>query len=101
MLGEVKSPELTFVGERLSVFQALGIAGDLTIDGKRTQLQLIRERNGQRVIHEINLSEINTLILLLLIHSNDVIIVKPNFNKVKSAGFIGNPQSISSIASLL
>lgn len=103
VLGEVKSPgTYSFVGERLSVFQALGIAGDLTIDGKRTQLQLIRERNGQRVIHEINLSEINTLDSpYYFIHSNDVIIVKPNFNKIKSAGFIGNPQSISSIASLL
>ena len=62
VLGEVRSPgTYSFVGERLSVFQALGIAGDLTIDGKRTQLQLIREANGQRIIHEINLNEVNTL----------------------------------------
>ena len=103
VLGEVRSPgTYSFVGERLSVFQALGIAGDLTIDGKRTQLQLIRETNGHRIIHEINLNEVNTLDAPhFYIHSNDVIIVKPNFNKVKSAGFIGSPQSISSIASLL
>ena len=103
VLGEVKSPgTYSFVGERLSVLQALGYAGDLTIDGKRAQIQLVREANGQRIIHEINLNEVNTLDAPhFYIHSNDVIIVKPNFNKVKSAGFIGSPQSISSIASLL
>jgi polysaccharide export outer membrane protein len=103
ILGEVKNPgTYSFVGERLSVLQALGYAGDLTIDGKRAEIQLIRETNGQRTIHEINLSEVNTLDSpYFFVHSNDVIIVKPNFNKVKSAGFIGSPQSISSIASLL
>ena len=35
------------------------------------------------------------------IHNNDVIIVEPNFSKVKSAGFIGSPASIASISSLL
>ena len=102
ILGEVRSPgTYSFVGERLSIFQALGYAGDLTIDGKRTEIQLIRETNGQRIIHEINLNEVNTLDApYFYVHSNDVIIVKPNFNKVKSAGFIGNPQSIASIASL-
>ena len=103
VLGEVKSPgTYSFVGERLSILQALGYAGDLNIDGKRTEIQLIRETNGQRIIHEINLNEVNTLDdPYFYVHSNDVIIVKPNFNKVKSAGFIGSPQSISSLASLI
>ena len=103
VLGEVRNPgTYSFVGERLSVLQALGYAGDLTINGKRTEIQLVRETNGQRIIHEINLNEVNTLDAPhFYVHSNDVIIVKPNFNKVKSAGFIGSPQSISSIASLL
>lgn len=103
VLGEVKSPgTYSFIGERLSIFQALGIAGDLTIEGQRTDLQIVREKNGRRIIHEINLNEVNTLDdPYYYIHSNDVIIVKPNFSKVKSAGFIGSPQSISSIASLL
>jgi len=103
VLGEVRSPgTYSFVGERLSIFQALGYAGDLTISGKRTGLQLVRETNGQRIIHEINLNEVSILDAPhFYIHSNDVIIVKPNFSRVKSAGFIGSPQSISSIASLL
>ena len=103
VLGVVKSPgTYSFVGQRLTILQALGYAGDLTIDGKRTELQLIRETKGKRIIFDINLNEVNTLDApYYYIHSNDVIIVKPNFSKVKSAGFIGSPQSISSIASLL
>ena len=103
VLGEVKAPgTYSFVGERLSMFQALGYAGDLTIDGKRTEIQLIRETNGQRVVHEMALTEVSTLDdPYFYVHSNDIIIVKPNYNKVKSAGFIGSPQSISSIASLV
>lgn len=103
VLGEVRNPgTYPFIGQRLSILQALGRAGDLTIDGKRTEIQLIRETNGQRIIHELTLNEVSTLDgPYFYIHSNDVIIVKPNFNKVKSAGFIGSPQSISSIASLL
>ena len=103
VLGEVRSPgTYSFVGQRLSILQALGYAGDLTINAKRTQLQLIRETSGERIIYEINLNQVNTLNTPhFYIHSNDVIIVEPNFSRVKSAGFIGSPQSISSIASLL
>ncbi len=103
VLGEVRNPgTYPFVGERLSLFQALGYAGDLTIDGKRSEIKLIREINGKRFVFEINLNEVSTLDAnYFYIHSNDIIIVKPNYSKVKSAGFIGSPQSIASIASLL
>ena len=33
--------------------------------------------------------------------NNDVIIVNPNYNRIKSAGFIGSPSSIASISSIL
>ena len=35
-----------------------------------------------------------------LVQNNDVIVVNPNYSKIKSAGFIGSPTSIASIASL-
>jgi polysaccharide export outer membrane protein len=35
------------------------------------------------------------------IKNNDVIIIKPNYSQVKSAGFIGSPSSIASLSSLL
>ena len=103
VLGEVRKPgTFSYIDEKLNLFQALGYAGDLTIDGKRKDLTLIREVNGERKVFKIELTKSDLLNKSIYqIMNNDVIIVNPSFNKVKSAGFIGSPSSISSIASLL
>ena len=103
VLGEVSNPgTFSFIGERLTLLQAIGLAGDLTIDGKRTDIILIREINNIRKIKKINLNDKSTFNLqTYFIRPNDVLIIQPNFNKVKSAGFIGNPSSIASIAQII
>ena len=103
ILGEVKNPgTFNYYDENLNVLQALGYAGDLTIDGKRSEITLIREENGLRKINKISLTSSKTLkSKYYLIKNNDIIIIHPNFRKVKSAGFIGSPSSIASVASLL
>ena len=103
VLGEVRSPgTFSYYDKNLTIFQALGYAGDLTITGKRNDITLIREENGLRKSFKISLSKSNLLDQpYYIIKNNDVIIVEPNFSKVKSAGFIGSSQSIASIASLL
>ena len=103
VLGEVKNPgTFSYIDEKLNLFQALGYAGDLTIDGKRKDLTLIREVNGERKIFKIELTKSDLLNKSIYqIMNNDVIIVNPSFNKVKSAGFIGSPSSMASMASLL
>lgn len=102
VLGEVRNPgTFSFVDEKLNVLQALGYAGDLTINGKR-QISLVRENDGLRSVYEIDLTNTDFLNKPLYeIKNNDIIIVKPNFSQVKSAGFIGSPASIASIASLI
>ena len=80
----------------------MGYAGDLTIDGKRKDVKLIREENGTREVYTIELTKSELLnSSTYFIKNNDVIIVNPSFSKVKSAGFIGSPASVASIASLL
>ena len=103
VLGEVRSPgTFSYYDRNLNIFQALGYAGDITISGKRKNITLIREENGIRKVHDISLSKSELLNKpYYLIKNNDVIMVKPNFSKVKSAGFIGSPASIASVASLL
>tara|TARA_Y200000002_G_C22654447_1_gene652835 strand:+ start:765 stop:1538 length:774 start_codon:yes stop_codon:yes gene_type:complete len=103
VLGEVRNPgTFSYFDQNLNIFQALGFAGDLTIDGKRKDIKLIREENGIREIYNIELTQTELLNRpIYYIRNNDVIIVNPSFNKVKSAGFIGSPASIASIASLL
>ena len=103
VLGEVRSPgTYSYYDKNLKIFQALGYAGDLTIDGKRKDIRLVREENGNREIYKIELTEAELLNRpIFYIKNNDVLIVNPSFSKVKSAGFIGSPASVASIASLL
>ena len=103
VLGEVRNPgTFNFYEDNINIFQALGYAGDLTIEGKRDNILLIRQEKGLNITYKISLNDINLLKQKQYnLKNNDVLIVQPNFSKVKSAGFIGSPASISSIASIL
>jgi polysaccharide export outer membrane protein len=103
VLGEVSTPgTFSFLEKNLTLLQALGYAGDLTIDGKRKNITLIREINGIRSVRKLDITSKDILDnSAYYIRNNDVIIVNPNYNRIKSAGFIGNPQSIASISSIL
>lgn len=51
VLGEVKSPlVITVPNEKISLLEALGLAGDLTIYAKRDNVLVIREEDGEKVI---------------------------------------------------
>ncbi len=103
VLGEVARPGTFFnFDEYLNIFQALGSAGDLLITAKRENIKLIREENGLRKTYEFTLNDSKIFDKpYYYIKSNDVIIIEPNFSKIKSAGFIGSPASIASLSSLL
>lgn len=103
VLGEVSKPGTYFnYDDQLNIFQALGFAGDLTINAKRKNVKLIREENGLRKTYVFSLSHSEIFDKpYYYIKSNDIIIVEPNYSKIKSAGFIGSPASIASISSLV
>jgi len=103
VLGEVATPgTFTFLENNLTLLQALGYAGDLTIGGKRNDITLIREVDGIRSVRKLDITSKDILDnSAYYIRNNDVIIVNPNYNRIKSAGFIGSPQSIASISSIL
>ena len=103
ILGEVNTPgTYGFYDNSISLLQAIGYAGDLNGYAKRKRITVIREQNGLREIKDLDITKTNFLNgSYYQIKNNDVIIIHPNFNKIKSSGFIGSPQSISSIASIL
>ena len=103
ILGEVRNPgTYTFTEQFISLPQALGYAGDLNINGKRTDVLLIREQAGQRRISQIDLTTTNWMNNPeYRIMPNDVIVVNPNNAKVKSAGIIGNASTVVSVLSVL
>lgn len=91
VLGEVTKPgTYSFTEQNITLLQALGYAGDLTIYGKRSDILIIREENGLRTYTTVDLTSRATLTSnSLIIKPNDVIYVNPNDTRVKSAGYIG------------
>lgn len=87
VLGEVQKPTVVLVpNEKISLLEALGMAGDLTIYARRDNVTLIRDENGKRMIRRINLNNgeiFNSPYYYL--KSNDIVYVEPNKVKIASA----------------
>jgi polysaccharide export outer membrane protein len=103
VLGEVKAPgTYTFYENNLTLLQALGLAGDLTINGIRKKVTIIRTENGTQTYGSIDLTKSDWFTSpYYFVKPNDVIIIDPNTAKVKSAGVVGNAGNIISIISVL
>ncbi|GEC77403.1 sugar transporter [Flavobacterium aquatile] len=88
--------------ERVTVLEALSLAGDLTIYGKRNNILLLREVNGTKKVVRMDLTKadfINSPYYYL--HQNDVLYVEPNKTKINSAVVGPNTGVILSAVSLL
>jgi polysaccharide export outer membrane protein len=103
ILGEVKMPgTFSFTENNISLLQALGLAGDLTINGSREDVVVLRRVDGVQATTRINLTSADFLSgPYQMVKPNDVIVVNPNSAKVKTAGYVGNVSTILGITSLL
>ncbi|MFT6747223.1 MAG: polysaccharide export outer membrane protein [Glaciecola sp.] len=103
VLGEVKNPgTFTYTENSISLFQALGLAGDLTINGSRDDVVIIRESSGKRIITHLDLTSTEWIKgPFQNMQPNDVIVVNPNTAKIKSAGVVGNASVVLGIASVI
>ena len=83
-MGEVNSPgTYTVEGDKVTVLQALSLARDLTIFGRRDNVSVIRELDGQRVIYQIDLTNVDLFKSpAYYLQQNDVVYVEPS--KVKA-----------------
>ena len=81
ILGDVRTPGTqTFTGERLTVLEAIGRAGDLNSSAKRDHVQVVREEDGKRVVYDIDLRDQASIFQseAYYLQQNDVVYVKPN-----------------------
>ncbi|WP_108868948.1 polysaccharide biosynthesis/export family protein [Aquimarina aquimarini] len=103
VLGEVNKPgTFTIPNERISIIEALGLAGDLTITGKRKDILVIREQDGKYKYHRIDITSdqvFNSPVFYL--KQNDAIYVTPNKAKIKSSSYNKNTPIWVSVASVL
>ena len=84
VMGEVGRPgSFTISGDRITLLEALSMAGDLTIYGRRDRVGVIRENNGKRTIlfHDLRSADIFNSPCYYL-QQNDIVYVEPN--KAKS-----------------
>lgn len=102
ILGEVNQPgTYSFTEQNITLLQALGYAGDLTINGKRNDILITREADGLRKVSHIDLTSASFMNSeFYFIKPNDVIVVNPNNPRVKNAGFVGDVGTVLTIASL-
>ena len=81
VLGEVKSPNtFTITRNKCTVLEALAMAGDMTIYGKRDNVKVLREMdNGEYEIHELDLRDVNILDSpYYYMQQRDILYVEPN-----------------------
>lgn len=81
VLGDVKNPGMQkFEGERLTVLEAIGKAGDLNNSAKREQVLVVREEDGKRVTYTIDLRDAQNVFNSpgYYLQQNDVVYVQPN-----------------------
>lgn len=103
ILGEVNSPgKFDYLGNNLNILEALGMAGDLTINGERRDIKIIRDSNGKRLVYSVDLTDSDILLSDgFQIFPKDIIIVNPNSTRVKNAGIIGNSGTLLSLLSFI
>lgn len=96
VLGEVTKPGMfTISNEKVNIFEALALAGDLTIYGMRDNIKLIREdASGKREIVTLNLNKADILTSpYYYLQQNDILYVTPNKIKAKNSD-IGQSTSV-------
>lgn len=103
VIGEVARPgTYNFPGDRLTLLEAIGFAGDLTVYGERSKVMVIREENGERHVEILNLKSKDIFTSpYFYLKQNDVVYVEPVGAKAKSVStFTTYFPIITSLASL-
>lgn len=92
VLGEVKNPgQYTNPSDKITVLQALGLAGDMTDYGNRTNVKLIREIDGVSKTYTIDFTNKNiTNSPYYYMQQNDVLYIEPDLIKKKTANIDPN-----------
>jgi polysaccharide export outer membrane protein len=84
VMGEVAKPSVYLIpNEKITLPEALSLAGDLTIFGKRDNVLIIRDENGKKEFGRINLNSRDLYSSpYYYLHNNDVVYIEPGKGKV-------------------
>lgn len=100
VIGEVNKPgSFILDNDRISLIEALGLAGDMTQFGKRENVLIIRDEGGERKANRVNLNNkefLNSPYYML--HQNDVVYVEPD--KMKAIQASTNQRALTTLGIL-
>lgn len=103
VLGQVNSPgRYEISGERITLLEAIAMAGDLDIKGKRTNILVIRDFNGTKTYSRVDLTSkelFNSPVYYLT--QNDIVYIEPNKSARTASFFDGRINTAISIASII
>lgn len=105
ILGEVQRPgKYNSVNERMTIFEGLAMAGDLTIYGRRDNVIVLRENaEGAKQFIKVNLNDANIINSpAYYLEQNDVVYVEPNRAKSRNSNFgVAENLAISAVSILI
>lgn len=88
VIGEVTRPNtFTISNDKVNIFEALAMAGDMTIWGRRDNVKIIREdEDGNKQVFLMNLNDKHIIFSpYFYLQQNDVVYVEPNETKAKNS----------------
>ncbi len=102
VMGEVARPSTVQVAsDRITIFDALSAAGDLTVYGRRDNVKIIREIGGKKTVNVVDLRSADILDSpFYYLQQNDVIYVEPNRAKAGQSE-INTNRSIGTYATIV
>ncbi|MBR3878132.1 MAG: polysaccharide biosynthesis/export family protein [Bacteroidaceae bacterium] len=93
VIGEVKSPgKFDIKKDRITILDAISMAGDLTIQGKRENITVLREEYGVQRAYTLNMNDAAQLHMspAYYLQQNDIVYVEPNKTKAGQSTVNGN-----------
>jgi len=83
VVGEVNKPStFTIPDGNINLIEALGLAGDMTVYGKRENVLVIRQENGTKIIKRLNLNDVDVIRSPYFnLKQNDIVYVEPDRSK--------------------
>lgn len=93
VLGEVRNPgRFNIDRDIVTLIDAIGMAGDLTIDGERKNVMVMRNENGKETIYTVNLCNAEEVLKspAYYLQQHDVVYVQPSTKKARTATVNGN-----------
>lgn len=86
ILGEVRNPgQQVFQKDKVTIIDAISAAGDLTDEGKRQNITVIREENGKKISYFLDLRSSNIFRSpAYQLRTNDIVYIAATENKLKS-----------------